>query len=67
MKHSITTIGLDVHKDSIEIAAADHDGSQEVRRYGEIAGDLASLDKAVRKMQSKGKELRFVYEAGPCG
>jgi len=67
MKNSITSVGLDVHKDSIEIAAADHDGSQEVRRYGEIGGDLASLDKAVRKLQSKGKELRFVYEAGPCG
>ena len=27
----------------------------------------SALDKAVRKLQSKGVELRFVYEAGPCG
>jgi transposase len=67
MKHSITSVGLDTHKDSIEIALAEHGGSQEVRRYGKIGGDLASLDKAVRKLQSTGAELRFVYEAGPCG
>ena len=67
MNNSITSVGLDVHKDSIEIAVAEHGGSQEVRRYGKIAGDLVSLDKAVRKLQSKGTELRFVYEAGPCG
>jgi transposase len=67
MKNSITSVSLDVHKDSIEIALAEHSGSQEVRRYGEIGGDLTSLDKAVRKLQSKGSELRFVYEAGPCG
>jgi transposase len=67
MKDSITSVGLDVHKDSTEIALADHGGSQEVRRYGKIGGDLTSLDKAVRKLQSKGSVLRFVYEAGPCG
>ncbi len=67
MKHDITSVGLDVHKDSIEIALADHGGSQQVRRYGAVAGDLASLDKAIRKLQGKGTELRFVYEAGPCG
>jgi len=45
MKHDITSVGLDVHKDSIEIALADHGGSQQVRRYGAVAGDLTSLDK----------------------
>lgn len=67
MNNFITSVGLDVHKDSIEIALAEHGGSQEVRRYGEIGGSLVALDKAVRKLQSKGTELRFVYEAGPCG
>jgi transposase len=67
MNDVITSVGLDVHKDSIEIALADHGGSKEVRIYGEIGGDLTSLDKAVRKLQSKGAKLRFVYEAGPCG
>ena len=67
MKDSIIFIGLDVHKDTIDIAIAESNGSKEVRHYGKIDGDLAALDKAVRKLQSKGAELRFVYEAGPCG
>jgi len=67
MKHSIIFVGLDVHKDTIDIAIAESDGSKEVRHYGKIDGDLAALDKAVRKLQSKGAELHFVYEAGPCG
>jgi len=67
MSKDITIVGLDVHKDSIEIATADNFGLQEVRRFGGIGGDLASLDKAVRKLISRGAELHFVYEAGPCG
>jgi transposase len=67
MKHSITFIGLDVHKDTIDIAVAETGGNKEVRHYGKIDGDLAALDKAVRKLQSKGAELHFAYEAGPCG
>lgn len=67
MKHFITVVGMDVHKDSIEIVIAETSGTQEVRHYGKINGDLASLDKAVRKLKSTGSELHFVYEAGPCG
>ncbi len=67
MKHSITFIGLDVHKDSIDIALADDGRAGEVRSYGAIAGDMGSLDKAIRKLRRNDAELRFVYEAGPCG
>ncbi len=67
MKHSITFVGLDVHKDTIDIAVAESSGGKEVRHLGKIDGDLAALDKAVRKLQSKGAELHFAYEAGPCG
>ncbi len=67
MKHSITVVGMDVHKDSIEIVIAETTGTQEVRHYGKINGDMASLDKAVRKLKSTSRELHFVYEAGPCG
>ena len=70
MEHNITIVGLDVHKNSIEIVTAETAGNQEVRHYGKILGDMTSLDKAIRKLRSvrsNGAELRFVYEAGPCG
>jgi transposase len=67
MKKNTIFIGLDVHKDSIQIAYADDGRAGEVRSYGRIGGDLESLHKVVRKLQSKGATLRFVYEAGPCG
>lgn len=66
MRKSIMYIGMDVHKESIEIAIAE-EGNQEVRRYGRIDGKAESLAGVLRKLVASGKELRFVYEAGPCG
>lgn len=64
-KSSKDFIGMDVHKESIDITLAEQGG--EVRRWGAIGGDRGSLLKMVRKQRSRGRELVFVYEAGPCG
>jgi len=56
---------MDVHKESIDIAVAEEGG--EVGHHGQVGGDLDALRRAVRKLESLGRELVFLYEAGPCG
>ncbi len=66
MDKSITLhVGLDVHKDSIDIATAAPGRDGEVRHVASIGGELTSLDKALRKLVSRGNRLHVVYEAGP--
>src|SRR5437867_790401 len=67
MKNGSTLrVGLDVHKESIAVAYAGKEGTEPVY-VGEIGTRQGDIDAMIRKLQSKGAELVFVYEAGPCG
>ena len=52
---------------AIDIAVAEAGREGEVRHIGSIGGNLVALDKALRRLISKGGPLHVVYEAGPCG
>jgi transposase len=67
MAKSITYVGLDVHKDTIAVALAAAGLRGEVREHGKIPNTPAALKALVVKLAPAGRELRFCYEAGPCG
>jgi transposase len=67
MADRITYVGLDVHKETIVVAAAGGGLRGDVREYGRIANTSAALDRLLRNLGGDGVTLRFCYEAGPCG
>src|SRR6201990_2880830 len=67
MAKSITYVGLDVHKDMIAVALAEAGLRGEVREHGKIPNTPAALKALTVKLARAGRELRFCYEAGPCG
>lgn len=67
MEHTITYVGLDVHKETIAVALAEGGKRQEVREYGKIANTPTALTTLVARLARGGGTLRFCYEAGPCG
>jgi transposase len=49
------------------VALAEAGKRNEVRQYGKIANTPAAVKALVAKLARNGHELRFCYEAGPCG
>ncbi len=58
-------VGLDVHKDSISVAAAEP-GRAPGRLIGKVPHDVHKLLKVLAKVGTA-EQLHIVYEAGPTG
>jgi len=58
---------MDVHKETIAVASVAEEREAELVSLGTIGTRQRDIDKLIRKLQTKGKPLHFVYAAGPCG
>jgi transposase len=66
-KSTTLFVGLDVHKDSIDIGLCEAHRASEVRHLATVAGGCDAVTKALRRQLTAGRRLHIVYEAGPCG
>lgn len=65
MDNNSTVVGLDVHKESIVVAALAPNAVRPTQRVT-IENHPAAIQKMVCRMATQGP-VEFVYEAGPCG
>ena len=68
-KNNIVFIGLDTHKEFIEVAYIEDGFQGQSCHLGRISSAKTSIKKMVRQFASKYPHatLHVVYEAGPCG
>ena len=66
-KDSELFIGLDTSKLKISVAVAAGERNGEVRFFGDIPAEAASVSKMIEKLAKQGVRLHFCYEAGPTG
>jgi len=60
-------IGLDVHSKMILVAIAAEGRTGEIRHYETIDNTTEAIEKVIKSLTAIGVELKFIYEAGPCG
>ena len=68
-KHSILFIGLDTHKEFVEVAYIEDQRGAKPIHLGRQPTSKIAIKKLARQFESKYPDttLHFVYEAGPCG
>lgn len=68
MEQPTRFIGLDVHKETITVAVTAAGETGKATVYGRIPNATAAIETLVKKLYDGGSgELKFCYEAGPCG
>jgi len=67
MRKDTLYVGLDTDKKHIAVGVAEPLPGGEVRYWGRIANEAASLDPVIKRLQRDGRQLMVCYEAGPCG
>lgn len=67
--HNIIFIGLDTHKEFVEVAYIEDQRGAKPVHHGRISSAKASIKKLAKQFTTKypNATLHFVYEAGPCG
>ena len=60
-------VGLDTDSKHIDVAVAEPLPNWEVRYWGQIANEPASVARLVKRLRKDGRDLLVCYEAGPCG
>ena len=60
-------VGMDVHKESIDISLAEEGRNSEVRHYGGIAGDLEALAKVVKVLRARPDGCVSCTKRAPAG
>jgi len=68
-KHNILFIGLDTHKEFLEVAYIEDNRGAKPIHFGRISSAKLAIKKLIRQFESKYPHatMHFVYEAGPCG